>query len=111
MCLACEEADLERRWALIEIISTGRMPAGHTASDLRAMGLPLPGEVEREAQPDGTILIKQVAPSKLAAMPFVCDVPEPAAVLQGKRRGSAMPRRSVSGKRPAKNVRKSERRP
>jgi hypothetical protein len=73
MCFACEQADLERRWELIEIISTGRMPEGHTADDLRAMGLPLPGELVREEQPDGTILIKQVAPSKAAT--FVCDTP------------------------------------
>jgi hypothetical protein len=72
MCFACEQADLERRWEMIEIISTGRLPEGHTADDLRAMGLPLPGELVREEQPDGTILIKQVAPSKTA---FVCDTP------------------------------------
>ena len=72
MCLACEQGDLERRWEMIEIISTGRMPEGHTAEDLRAMGLPLPGELVREKQPDGTILIRQVGPSKAA---FVCDTP------------------------------------
>ena len=77
MCLACEQADMERRWALIEIISTGRMPDGHTADDLRAMGLPLPGEVVREMQPDGTVIIRQVAPSQAAANPFVCDTPDP----------------------------------
>jgi hypothetical protein len=74
MCLACEQADLERRWEMIEIISTGRLPDGHTIDDLRAMGLPLPGELVREEQPDGTILIKQVAPSQRAA--FVCDTPD-----------------------------------
>jgi hypothetical protein len=76
MCLACEQGDLERRWEMIEIISTGRMPDGHTAEDLRARGLPLPGELVREQQPDGTILIKQVAPSELAANKFVCDTPD-----------------------------------
>ena len=75
MCLACEQADLEWRWELVEIISHGRMPDGHTAEDLRAMGLPLPGEVYREQQPDGTFLIKQRAPSEIAANPFVCDTP------------------------------------
>jgi hypothetical protein len=74
MCLACEQGDLERRWELVEIISTGRLPDGHTVDDLRAMGLPLPGELVREEQPDGTILIKQVAPSRRAA--FVCSTPE-----------------------------------
>ena len=39
------------------------------------MGLPLPGEIFREEQPDGTVLIKQRAPSEIAANPFVCDTP------------------------------------
>jgi hypothetical protein len=81
MCWACQESDRERIWALIDIISMGEMPAGHTAEDLRDMGLPLPGELMREEQPDGTILIRQVAPSGLArnAEPknaFVCDSPD-----------------------------------
>ena len=48
------------------------------------MGLPQPGELYREEQPDGTILIRQVAPSELArkkAAPknnFVCDSPDQA---------------------------------
>jgi hypothetical protein len=81
MCWACQEGDRERIWALVDIISTGQMPAGHTAEDLRAMGLPQPGELIREEQPDGTILIRQVAPSKRIDKPepknnFVCDSPE-----------------------------------
>ena len=80
MCWACESGDRERIWALIDVISTGQMPAGHTADDLRAMGLPLPGELYREEQPDGTILIRQRAPSELAKNAqqnkFVCDSPE-----------------------------------
>jgi hypothetical protein len=76
MCLACEQADLERRWELVEIISHGRMPEGHTADDLLAMGLPLPGELFRERQPDGTVLIRQRAPSDIAEKPFLCDVPD-----------------------------------
>jgi hypothetical protein len=76
MCLACEQGDLERRWEMIDIISTGRLPEGHTVDDLRAMGLPLPGELVREQQPDGTIIIKQVAPSQIAANAFVCDTPD-----------------------------------
>lgn len=100
MCLACEEMDLERRWALIEIISTGRMPEGHTASDLRDMGLPLPGEVVREQQPDGTILIKQVAPSQLAATPFVCDTPDPAKpLMRGMAPKSATPKKKTGRSR------------
>jgi hypothetical protein len=83
MCWACQEGERERIWALIDIISTGQMPAGHTAEDLRDMGLPQPGELYREEQPDGTILIRQVAPSQLARKTsasknnFVCDAPDP----------------------------------
>ena len=82
MCWACQESERERIWALVDIISMGKMPAGHTPDDLRAMGLPQPGELLREEQPDGTILIRQVAPSELArkkAEPnnnFVCDSPD-----------------------------------
>jgi hypothetical protein len=76
MCLACEQGDLEQRWEMIETISYGRLPAGHTADDLRAMGLPVPGELYRETQADGTILIRQVAPSELAGNAFRCDTPE-----------------------------------
>ena len=84
MCWACQESERERIWALVDIISMGEMPAGHTAEDLRDMGLPQPGELIREEQPDGTILIRQVAPSELArkAEPknvknaFVCDSPD-----------------------------------
>ena len=47
MCWACETGERERIWALVDIISTGQMPAGHTAEDLRDMGLPQPGELYR----------------------------------------------------------------
>ncbi len=80
MCMACEQGDQDRIWELVEIISTGKMPDGHTADDLRAMGLPLPGELYREEQPDGTILIKQRAPKEIEALKnnntFVCDTPQ-----------------------------------
>ena len=78
MCWACQESERERIWQLVDIISTGEMPAGHTADDLRAMGLPLPGELVREEQPDGTILIRQVAPPKKTEPKnaFVCDSPD-----------------------------------
>ena len=80
MCLACEQGDQERMWELVEIISTGKMPAGHTADELRAMGLPLPGELYREELPDGTILIKQHSPQEIEALKnknaFVCDTPK-----------------------------------
>ena len=59
MCAACEQGDRERVWALIDIISLGQLPAGHTEADLLALGLPLPRELYREEQADGTILIRQ----------------------------------------------------
>ena len=65
MCLACEQGDLERRWELIEIISTGVLPDGHTLDDLREMGLPLPGEPVREVQPDGTVAAWRIAPTQV----------------------------------------------
>ena len=34
MCWACQESDRERIWALIDIISMGEMPAGHSAEML-----------------------------------------------------------------------------
>jgi hypothetical protein len=80
MCIACEGRDYERLWELVEIISTGRMPEGHTADDLRALGLPQPGELYREVQPDGTVLIRQHAPKTVEATDnkskFVCDAPQ-----------------------------------
>ena len=74
MCLACDQDEIDRNWRLVEIISTGQMPDGHTAEDLRAMGLPQPGKLIREQQADGSIVIKQVAPSA-AANVFACDSP------------------------------------
>jgi len=77
MCWACQQDERERIWQLVDIISTGVMPAGHTADDLRAMGLPQPGELYREEQPGGTILIRQVAPKKAEpTSKFVCDSPD-----------------------------------
>jgi hypothetical protein len=52
------------------------MPAGHTADDLRKLGLPQPGELIREMQPDGTVIIRQIAPSQLKSVnAFACDTP------------------------------------
>jgi hypothetical protein len=79
MCQACEMAEMEQRWEMINIISTGNLPDGHTADDLRAMGLPLPGELYRETQADGTILIRQRSPAEIAALnnkTFACDSPK-----------------------------------
>ncbi len=75
-------ADMEARWEMINIISTGKLPDGHTADDLRAMGLPVPGELYRETQADGTILIRQRSPQEIKAIAalnnksFECDSPK-----------------------------------
>jgi hypothetical protein len=70
--MACEQQNQEMLWEMVEIISHGRMPEGHTADDLRKLGLPQPGELIREQQADGTVIIRQIAPKK---SDFVCDVP------------------------------------
>ena len=46
-------------------------------TDIPRVGLPLPGELVREEQPDGTVLIRQVAPSSL-------NKPEPKKNLNNK---------------------------
>jgi hypothetical protein len=83
MCFACEEAQLYYRWQLLRQIARGEMPAGFSAADLRAMELPLPGEVKMVEQPDGTCVIEKVsASSRDAGVPkdktnaFVCDSPD-----------------------------------
>ena len=78
MCLACEQGELEQRWEMINVISTGALPDGHTMDDLRAMGLPLPGEIYRDPQPDGSYIIRQRSPAEIAALKskFECDSPQ-----------------------------------
>ncbi len=78
MCQACELADMEARWEMINVIAAGKLPDGHTADDLRAMGLPLPGEVYRDPQPDGSYLIRQRSPAEIEALKnkFECDSPQ-----------------------------------
>ena len=73
MCLACEEAGMLYRWQLLEQIAKGKMPEGVTEAELRAMGLPLPHEVELVEEPDGTKILKQKAP---AANALICDSPD-----------------------------------
>ena len=55
MCMACEQAEMYFRWQLLEQIAKGEMPEGMSESDLRAMQLPLPGEVARFEEPDGEL--------------------------------------------------------
>ncbi len=80
MCLACEEADMYYRWQLIQRIAKGEMPDGHSEDDLRAMGLPLPGEIEVVEEPDGTKVVRQKAPDSKTpdnkAQAFACDSPD-----------------------------------
>ena len=85
MCMACEEADLYYRWQMLETIAKGKMPEGLTEDDLRAMEMPLPGEIEIVEEPNGEILIRKVekpvkaakpAKKKAKASAFVCDSPD-----------------------------------
>ena len=75
MCLACEEADMYHRWQLLQQIAKGEMPDGVSEDELRAMGLPLPGEAEVVEEPDGTKIVRQRAPAPKAA-DFACDSPD-----------------------------------
>lgn len=74
MCLACEEANLFYRFELLKQIADGKMPAGVTAEDLRAMGLPLPHEIEVINKADGTKEIRHISPQS-AADNLACDSP------------------------------------
>ena len=75
MCMACEEAEMYHRYLLLEQIAHGKMPEGWTAEELRAVGLPLPGEVTITKEADGTLAIRPAVPkSKPSA--FACDSPD-----------------------------------
>jgi hypothetical protein len=75
--MACEQAELYYRWQLLEQIAKGEMPEGMSESDLRAMELPLPGEVARFEEPDGTISFRKAdRTSKGTPSAFVCDSPD-----------------------------------
>ena len=81
MCMACEEADLYYRWQMLELIAKGEMPPGMTEDDLRAMEMPVPGEIEMIEEADGRIVIRKVEkPARRskakAANAFVCDSPD-----------------------------------
>ncbi len=77
MCMACEEAELNYRWQLLERIAKGEMPDGYTEDDLRAMQLPMPGEIARFEEPDGTISFRKVQKAvKAKPSAFVCDSPD-----------------------------------
>ena len=84
MCMACEEADMYYRWQMLEQIAKGEMPAGMTEADLRAMDMPVPGEIELIEKPDGSMVIRKVEAKKPVRKPrkkadaFVCDTPEEA---------------------------------
>ena len=74
MCMACEEAQMYYRWNLLEQIAKGEMPEGHSEADLRALGLPLPDEIEIVEEPDGTKVVRQKAPASKPS-DFACDSP------------------------------------
>ena len=79
MCMACEEAEMLYRWRILETIAKGEMPPGLSEDDLRAMEMPLPGEVELIEEPDGRVVIRKIKPGKRPAKPasaFVCDTPD-----------------------------------
>jgi hypothetical protein len=62
---------------LLEQIAKGEMPEGMSESDLRAMQLPLPGEIERFEESDGTISLRKVNQTpKGKPNAFVCDSPD-----------------------------------
>lgn len=74
MCLACEEAEFFYRFELLKQIADGKMPEGLTEADLRAMDLPLPGEIEVIVNSDGTKTLRPVAGAP-GVNPFSCDSP------------------------------------
>ena len=88
MCMACEEAEMYQRWQMLEQIAKGVMPEGMTEEDLRAMEMPVPGEIELIEKPDGSQVIRKVEAKPAAKKPvrkprkkadaFVCDAPEDA---------------------------------
>ncbi len=81
MCMACEEAEMIYRWRLLEQIAKGEMPAGMTEADLRAMEMPVPGEIEMVEEPGGQVVIRKVAAAarrKPKPEAFVCDSPDDA---------------------------------
>jgi hypothetical protein len=67
--MACEEAQLYYRWQLLEQIAKGEMPEGMTEDDLRAMELPVPGEVELIEKPDGSQVIRRVEAAAATTAP------------------------------------------
>jgi hypothetical protein len=67
--MACEEAELYYRWQLLEQIAKGEMPEGMTEADLRAMELPVPGEVELIEKPDGSLVIRKVEAKEATTAP------------------------------------------
>jgi hypothetical protein len=78
MCMACEEAEMFYRWQILEKVAKGEMPPGMTEEDLRAMDMPLPGEVELIEEPGGRVVLRKVKNPKPAAKPaaFACDTPD-----------------------------------
>jgi hypothetical protein len=79
MCQACGPDNFEDKWRMIEIIADGKLPDGHSVADLRAMGMPVPGELYRQTRWDGSTEIRQRSPAEIAALKlknFGCDSPQ-----------------------------------
>lgn len=85
MCLACEEAQLYYCWRLLQQVARGQMPEGLSEDDLRALDLPLPGEIAIVERSDGTRVIERIAApgaggvaaaAKAKPGAFVCDSPD-----------------------------------
>ena len=81
MCRACEEERMLYRFELLQQIANGEMPRGVTEEELRAMDLPLPGEVDVIEEPNGTKTLKLKTTLRLkttSTIPdFNCDSPNP----------------------------------
>jgi hypothetical protein len=74
--MACEEAEMFYRWQILEKVAKGEMPPGMTEDDLRAMDMPLPGEVELIEEPDGRLILRKVKKPAAKAASFACDSPD-----------------------------------
>lgn len=77
MCMACEQDGLYYRWQLLEQVARGELPDGMTEADLRALELPVPGEVTIVELADGTREIRPVSVVRPAdpTPRFTCDAP------------------------------------
>ena len=78
MCLACEEAGhVSTAGSCSSRSPRARCRRAYSEDELRAMGLPLPDEVELVDEPDGTKILRQKAPQEgIQPKALVCDSPD-----------------------------------